>query len=232
MLNGRVDSQNGAEAVKRASFDGHGLEPKQLLIFSFRHSEQHLRVDEPGHHRRFQALGDKGWSRVTNAPFLAALDVHYFETHAHAACVVASDWSDAAPLAEYTARHDSPADYEPGAFFKRELPPLLAVLGRLPELPPILVVDGYVWLDLDRPGLGYHLQQALPQCPAVVGVAKTSFAGNRAAVAVLRGSTRPLFVTAVGLDVEAAAEHVRDMAGQFRLPDLLRRADQLAKGRT
>lgn len=158
--------------------------------------------------------------------------MHYFATHAQAACVVAGSWRDAAPLAEYTAIHESPADYEPGAFFKRELPPLLAVLGKLAELPPVLVVDGYVWLDQDRPGLGYHLQQALPQHPAVVGVAKTSFAGNRAAVAVLRGSTRPLFVTAIGVDVAAAAEHVRDMAGLYRLPDLLRRADQLAKGRT
>ena len=164
-------------------------------------------------------------------PFLAALDVHYFATHAQAACVVASAWGDAAPLAEYTAIYEGPADYEPGSFFKRELPPLLAVLGQLPEPPPILVIDGYVWLDEARPGLGYHLQQAFPQHPSVVGVAKTSFAGNRAAVPVLRGSTRPLFVTAVGLDVEVAAEHVRDMAGPYRLPVLLRRADQLAKGR-
>jgi deoxyinosine 3'endonuclease (endonuclease V) len=35
-------------------------------------------------------------------PFLAALDVHYSAT-AQAACVVASDWRDAEPLAEYTA---------------------------------------------------------------------------------------------------------------------------------
>jgi deoxyribonuclease V len=123
------------------------------------------------------------------------------------------------------------AGYEPGSFFKRELPPLLSVLERLPALPPILVVDGYVWLDQDRPGLGYHLQQALAPRPIVVGVAKTSFAGNRAALQVLRNSSRPLFVTAVGISVEEAAEHIRAMAGQHRLPDLLRRADQLAKGR-
>ena len=165
-------------------------------------------------------------------PFLAALDVHYFATHAQAACVVASGWSDAEPLAEYTAIHESPADYEPGAFFKRELPPLLTVLGRLPALPSVLLVDGYVWLDQDRPGLGYHLQQALAPQPIVVGVAKTSFAGNRAALPVLRNSSKPLFVTAIGISVEVAAEHIRDMAGQYRIPALLRRADQLAKGRT
>ncbi|HEU5075600.1 MAG TPA: endonuclease V, partial [Polyangiaceae bacterium] len=146
-------------------------------------------------------------------PFLAILDVHYFVGQAQAACVVSSRWSDADPLAEYTAIHPSPADYEPGAFCKRELPPLLSVLAELPVLPPLLVVDGYVWLDRGRPGLGYRLQQALPERPIVVGVAKTSFAGNRAAIPVMRRSSRPLFVTAIGMPVEEAAEHVRAMAG-------------------
>ena len=145
--------------------------------------------------------------------------------------MLATDWSAAETSGEYSAIHDCPADYEPGYFFKRELPPLLAVLKQLSNVPPVLVVDGYVWLDQSRPGLGLHLHQALPQNPAVVGVAKTSFAGNRAAVPVLRNSSRPLFVTAVGISVEEAAEHIRDMAGQYRIPDLMRRADQLAKGR-
>lgn len=164
--------------------------------------------------------------------FLAVLDAHYFGTHAQAACVLASAWGDATPLAEYTtAIHESPAEYEPGAFFKRELPPLLTVLVQLPVLPAVLLVDGYVWLDEGRPGLGYHLQHAFSEHPIVVGVAKTTFAGNRAAVPILRNSTRPLFVTATGMRVQEAAEHVRHMAGQYRIPDLLRRADQLAKGR-
>lgn len=164
-------------------------------------------------------------------PFLAILDVHYFAGHAQAACVLSSAWGDIHPLVEYTAVHPNPADYEPGAFFKRELPPLLSVLAQLSALPPVLLVDGYVWLDEERPGLGYYLQQAFPERPIVVGVAKTSFAGNRAAIPVLRQSSRPLFVTAIGMPAEQAAEQVRDMAGEHRIPTLLRRADQLAKGR-
>jgi deoxyribonuclease V len=47
---------------------------------------------------------------------------------------------------------------------------------------------------------------------------------------VVRGrSARPLFVTAVGLAVTDAARLVQHMAGRFRLPDALRRADALAR---
>jgi hypothetical protein len=48
--------------------------------------------------------------------------------------------------------------------------------------------------------------------------------------AVLRGiSARPLFVTAAGMPRTEAADLVRHMAGRFRLPDALRRADTLAR---
>ena len=83
--------------------------------------------------------------------------------------------------------------YQPGQFFRRELPCLLAVL---PELPPVavVVVDGYVWLDgVSVAGLGARLYQALAGKVAVIGVAKTRFAGAGAAVEVVRGrSTRPM----------------------------------------
>jgi deoxyribonuclease V len=47
---------------------------------------------------------------------------------------------------------------------------------------------------------------------------------------VLRGtSARPLYVTATGMPRADAADLVRRMAGQHRLPDALRRADALAR---
>jgi len=50
------------------------------------------------------------------------------------------------------------------------------------------------------------------------------------AVEVLRGnSARPLFITAAGMPLAQAAELTRRMAGPFRLPDALRRADLLAR---
>ncbi len=74
-------------------------------------------------------------------------------------------------------------------------------------MPPVsvVVVDGYVWLD-GVPGLGMHLYQALAGKVAVLGVAKTKFAGAEG-VEVLRGHrTRPLFITAMGMSAESAAD--------------------------
>ena len=42
-------------------------------------------------------------------------------------------------------------------------------------------------------------------------------------------SVRPLFVTAAGMPRTDAADLVLHMAGRFRLPDALRRADTLAR---
>jgi deoxyribonuclease V len=106
------------------------------------------------------------------------------------------------------------------------------VLGSLPQPDrlALVVVDGYVDLDESgRPGLGayVHAEFGVP----VIGVAKTGFATATHAVQVHRGaSRRPLFVTAAGLPLTDAANLVHDMAGPYRLPDALRRADALARG--
>jgi deoxyribonuclease V len=61
-------------------------------------------------------------------------------------------------------------------------------------------------------------------------VAKAAFAEGTA-MPVLRGqSRRPLFVGAAGMDPVTAAALVRSMHGPDRLPTLLRRVDQLARG--
>jgi deoxyinosine 3'endonuclease (endonuclease V) len=86
---------------------------------------------------------------------IAILDVHYQGQKAQAACVTASDWSSPAALHHYLAHIEAIQDYEPGAFYKRELPCLLSVLQTLPALPQAIVIDGYVWLcDEKRAGLG------------------------------------------------------------------------------
>jgi deoxyribonuclease V len=106
--------------------------------------------------------------------------------------------------------------------------PLRAVLGGLTGMA-LLVVDGYADLDPDgRPGLGAraHAEFGVP----VIGVAKSAFRTATHAVPVLRGaSTRPLYVTAAGMPRTAAVDLVRHMAGRYRMPDTLRRADTLAR---
>ena len=79
-----------------------------------------------------------------------------------------------------------------------------------------------------RPGLGAraHAAFGIP----VIGVAKSRFATATHAVPVVRGTSgRPLFVTAAGMPRADAADVARRMAGWYRLPDALRRADTLAR---
>jgi deoxyribonuclease V len=118
--------------------------------------------------------------------------------------------------------------YRPGGFYARELPAIRAVLAVSGPVD-LLIVDGYVDLDPEgRPGLGAHAHAAfgLP----VVGVAKSAFRSATHAVALRRGrSIRPLYVTAAGLELAAAADLIGDMAGAFRLPDALRRVDRLTR---
>ncbi len=162
---------------------------------------------------------------------LAALDVHYRDPGAVAAGVLFRDWADAAAVRELTASVASVERYQPGAFYLRELPCLLAVLEKVREPLSAIVIDGYVWLgDLAHPGLGAHLHEALGRRVPVIGVAKSAFHDLRAAVPVVRGrSRRPLYVTAAGIDPMQAAELIRAMHGAHRIPTLLARVDRLAR---
>jgi deoxyribonuclease V len=159
----------------------------------------------------------------------AAVDVHYLSTGgAQAAAVLAPDAAFAHVLAERTAVVARVPAYRPGEFYRRELPPLRAVLDHLSGLG-LLVVDGYADLDPSGgPGLGAHAHAAFGV--PVIGVAKSRFRTATHAVPVVRGcSVRPLFVTAAGMPAADAADLVRRMVGRYRLPDALRRADTLAR---
>jgi deoxyribonuclease V len=162
---------------------------------------------------------------------LCCVDVDYQDTGVTAACVGFAAWTDAVAAIEVVVRSfDAPQPYEPGAFAKRELPYLLGVLARMPPCEAILV-DAYVWLAPERPGLGKVLHDACGT--PVIGVAKTRFDGA-AAIEVVRGDSarpRPLYVTAVGFDAARAADLVRAMHGEYRIPTLIKRADTLARNR-
>jgi len=161
---------------------------------------------------------------------IACLDAAYSETSAGGACALFPTWDAAEPVHVLTYRQGVAAAYEPGSFYKRELPILLAVLNQLERPPETVVIDGYVWLDGDRrPGLGAFLYEALAQRTRVVGVAKTSF-GEAPCIPVVRGnSQRPLFISAAGMNVEEAARGVRTMHGRHRTPTLLRLVDREAR---
>jgi deoxyribonuclease V len=161
---------------------------------------------------------------------IAALDVAYTARGAHAAAVLFDDWTSPAAVTERCVALAEVAAYIPGEFYRRELPCLLAALNQLAELPHTILIDGYVWLAPDRPGLGFHLFEALSSRAIIVGVAKSQFSGASSALPVLRGtSAKPLFITAQGIPADVAAKCVASMHGKFRIPTLLQRADALSR---
>jgi deoxyribonuclease V len=164
------------------------------------------------------------------AGLFIAVDVHYLNDSVARAAVVAAHDRTFSPVAwTQTAMVVPGAPYQPGEFFRRELPALRAVVPATEKLA-LIVVDGYVDLDpAGRPGLGAHVraEYGVP----VIGVAKTVFRSATHAAQVLRGqSRRPLYVTSAGISVTEAALVVSEMAGSFRLPDALKLADRLARG--
>ena len=161
---------------------------------------------------------------------LACLDVFYAGSTATAACILFDGWTATAPAEERVRQFTHVAEYEPGNFYKRELPCLIGAIERLSRTPQTIIIDGHVWLDsAGRPGLGAHLFEALGRSTPVIGVAKSAFPGAPA-VQVFRGQSKtPLHVTAVGVDVALAAENVRNMAGAHRIPDMLKLVDRLCR---
>jgi deoxyribonuclease V len=160
----------------------------------------------------------------------AAADVCYLDSgQACAAVAVAPDARFSSVAWSRTVSTGVTAGYEAGEFWRRELPPLRAVLAGVTGLA-LIIVDGYADLDpAGRPGLGarVHAETGVP----VVGVAKTFFRGAVHAAEVRRGrSARPLYVTAAGMSVADAASMVTRMAGPYRIPEALRLADRLARG--
>ena len=164
-----------------------------------------------------------------NAPLIDCLDVDYRADMAVAAGLWFRGWMAEREETQAIAGFREVAEYQPGEFYRRELPCLLGVLREGPP-PDIVIVDGYVSLEPGHPGLGAHLHDALDRKVPVVGVAKTAYRSASDVVEVLRGqSTSPLFVTAIGIDLAAAAAAVKRMHGEYRVPTLLRAVDQLAR---
>ncbi len=166
---------------------------------------------------------------------LACIDVDYQgdEGPAVASCVVYEDWGSSERHEERVAVIPRVAPYTSGRFYERELPCILQVLEKVQTPLDAILVDGHVWLDDEgTPGLGAHLHCALKEQVPVIGIAKNPFGDFHGQRRVLRGqSHKPLFITAVGIDVHVAAESVCRMHGAHRMPSVLTWADQLCRAK-
>ena len=164
---------------------------------------------------------------------LIAIDVYYKNGRAKSVSIEFDNWTDEKPTQIHTVELDKIAEYVPGEFYKRELPCILKVLKKS-DLSKVdaIIVDSYVQLDDEgKLGLGGYLFHYLEEKIPVVGVAKKKYLSvEKLAVEVLRGkSEKPLFVTALGVDLAEAAAKVQGMAGEFRFPELLKILDGKTK---
>ncbi len=163
---------------------------------------------------------------------LLALDVHYKENYAKSVGVIfnATEGTLQASLIEII---DEVEDYVSGQFYKRELPCLLKVVDKV-NLTTIdaIVVDGHVYVDNDcNLGLGGHLYKALDEQIPIIGVAKRSFHDTEAvSKEVFKGKSKnPLYVSAIGMDLQDAISIISQLHGEHRIPTILKALDDITK---
>ncbi len=131
---------------------------------------------------------------------------------------------------EYITHTEINDEYIPGQFYKRELPGILSILELIDHTAiNLIIVDGYVFLTPDRKGLGHHLYEHLDQKIPVIGVAKKFYVGTEA-TEVFRGkSSKPLYITSAGIDMDSSCHLIKTMKGDYRMPDILKELDQKTK---
>ncbi len=163
---------------------------------------------------------------------ILAVDVSYVNGKAVAAGVLYEQWESDAPTAELAVEIKHVAEYVPGQFYLRELPCIQKLIENVGQPVECLVIDGYVTLgEAKIPGLGMHLWEALGTRVKVIGVAKSRFHGTSDNAKLYRGASKtPLYITAAGLSLDEAKLCIESMAGEYRMPTLLKRVDQLSRG--
>ncbi|MBF4493026.1 endonuclease V [Flavobacterium sp. MR2016-29] len=164
---------------------------------------------------------------------ILAFDTYYFDGKAKTVCLEFIEWNQSKNFKIHTEIIDNVEEYIPGEFYKRELPCIISLLNQF-DLKNIeaIIVDGFVYLDDEkRYGLGGHLYEKLNKEIPIIGVAKTNFASiEKDKKSLFRGeSVKPLYVTAIGIELENAFQKIESMAGEFRIPTLLKEMDRLTK---
>lgn len=129
---------------------------------------------------------------------IIAFDTYYYDNKAKTIGVGFNEWEDDNPIEIYSEIIEGIAEYEPGSFYKREMPCILSLLKKINlNKVQLIIVDGYVILnDNGKYGLGGHLYEKLSEKIPIIGVAKSGYDSNKLnSKALLRGeSKKPLYV--------------------------------------
>lgn len=168
---------------------------------------------------------------------ILAFDTYYYENKAKTVCLSFENCNKEENIKIYSEVIENIEEYKSGEFYKRELPCILSLFEKIEikEQIEFIIIDGYVYLDdNEKFGLGGHLYKQLNNEIPIIGVAKTNFATlNKNKRQLLRGkSTKPLYITSIGIDVDKATELIKNMNGQNRMPTLLKKIDTLTKEKT
>ena len=168
--------------------------------------------------------------RDADGAVIGIFDVAYADDAAVVGCLSIAEFADAVPLDEWVVEVCPVGPYVPGQFWMRELDPLLRGVAAATSDLSVCVIDAYVDLGQEQtPGLGRILSErtGIP----VIGVAKSRYPGTPRECEVRRGSSRrPLYVSAAGFDKDEAKGCIKRMAGDGRVPTMIRRADLLSRG--
>jgi len=181
-----------------------------------------------------------------NVHTVGGVDASYSRGRVYAAAVMLA-FPDLTLVAQSWAMLPTAFPYVPGLLSFREAPAALAALARLSSLPDVLIVDGHGRAHPRRFGLACHLGVLLDL--PVIGCAKSILVGDALPLGETRGCTarildngevigrvlrtrtgvKPVYIS-VGhrVDLESAVRLVLRCTTYYRLPEPLRRADQLA----
>ncbi|WP_262494690.1 endonuclease V [Flavobacterium davisii] len=163
---------------------------------------------------------------------ILAIDVYYINEIAKSVGVL-FDWKDIHPQEVIIDIKEGVAEYVPGEFYKRELPCIEALLKKIPlEKIKIIIIDGHIYVDDSlKYGLGGYVWELLEKKIPIIGVAKNAFHSNTSTVVPLyRGeSKKPLYVSAIGMEITEAVTHLQNMQGDFRIPSILKELDTITK---
>jgi deoxyribonuclease V len=191
-----------------------------------------------------------------NVRYIAAADVAFIDrawprqpTRGRAA-VVLMTWPGLEVVEEHVVEGDVGFPYVPGLLSFREIPLLASVFAKLKGTPDLLLVDGQGCAHPRRLGIASHvgLLAGIP----TIGCAKSRLCGEYREPGERRGSrtalrdggevigtvlrtrdgVKPLFVSVGNLmALEECAAWVLRLARRYRLPEPVRWADALSKGR-
>jgi deoxyinosine 3'endonuclease (endonuclease V) len=161
-----------------------------------------------------------------------AIDAYYNNINeAKVVGLIFEDWNAIEPNKIVTTSVKDVQKYEPGKFYKRELPCIMKLLELINmEVVEVIIIDGYVYLDdINKPGLGFHLYEKLNKKYPIIGVAKTYYYNN-IALKICRGQSKtPLYITSIGININDAGNNIKNMYGEYRMPKLLKLLDKETK---